>query len=52
MSGNIINLLVFESDHTHHSTIVNFAEEALAEDLLLYKECFTSVVPGQDSCYV
>jgi len=27
---------------------VNVAEEAVAEELLPYKELFTSVVPGQD----
>ena len=30
------------------STIVNVAEEAVAEELLPYKELFTSFVPGQD----
>ena len=47
--GRLINL--FESDHTHRywrSTIVNVAEEAVAEELLPYKELLTSVVPGQD----
>ena len=30
------------------STIVNVAEEVVAEELLPCKELFTSVVPGQD----
>jgi len=30
------------------STIENVADEAVAEELLPYKECFTSVVPGKD----
>jgi len=30
------------------STIVNVAKEAVAEELLPYKELFTPVLPGQD----
>jgi len=30
------------------NTITNVAEEAVAEELLPYKELFTPVLPGQD----
>ena len=39
------------SDHTQcqwHSAIVNAVEEAVAEELLPYKELFTTVVLQQD----
>ena len=45
----LINL--FTSDHIHHqwkSTIANAAKEAVAEELLPYKELFTTVVLQQD----
>ena len=38
---------LFASDHIHRqwqSTVVNVAEEAIAEELLPYKELFTTVV--------